>query len=243
MSVVLILGATSDIAQALAKQYAHNGYDIYLAARDTDNLTAFASDLAIREGVIVDVFEVDILNFESHAAFYQQFNEKPMGAICCIGYLGVQNKAELSFSESEKIIGSNYTGIVSLLNIIAGDFEARGVGFIVGIASVAGLRGRKSNYIYGSAKAALISYLSGLRNRLHNTDVHVMTVNPGFVNTKMTLNLELPALLTAEPIVVAKDIFNAQKKKRDVIYTLWRWRWIMLLIRLIPESVFKRLNL
>ena len=105
------------------------------------------------------------------------------------------------------------------------------------------MRGRKSNYIYGSAKAALISYLSGLRNRLSNTDVHVMTVNPGFVNTKMTRDLELPALITAEPIVVAKDIFNAQKKKRDVIYSLWCWRYIMLVIRLIPETIFKRLNL
>ena len=214
-----------------------------MTARDTSKLTGFASDLAIREGIKVDIFEVDILKFESHIGFYQQFNEKPMGVICCIGYLGDQNKAELSFSESEKIISSNYTGIVSLLNIIAGDFEDRGAGFIVGIASVAGLRGRKSNYIYGSAKAALISYLSGLRNRLSNTDVHVMTVNPGFVNTKMTRDLELPALITAEPIVVAKDIFNAQKKKRDVIYSLWCWRYIMLVIRLIPETIFKRLNL
>ena len=143
MSTVLILGANSDIAQALAKQYARNGYDIYLAARDTSKLTGFASDLAIREGIKVDIFEVDILKFESHIGFYQQFNEKPMGVICCIGYLGDQNKAELSFSESEKIISSNYTGIVSLLNIIAGDFEDRGAGFIVGIASVAGFAGQK----------------------------------------------------------------------------------------------------
>jgi len=243
MSTVLILGANSDIAQALAKCYARNGYGIYLAARAVSNLTNFASDLAIREGIKVDIFELDILNFESHVAFYQQFNEKPIGVICCIGYLGDQSAAELRFSESQKITDTNFTGVVSLLNIVGADFEDRGVGFIVGIASVAGLRGRKSNYLYGSAKAALISYLSGLRNRLSHTDVHVMTVNPGFVNTKMTRNLELPALITAEPFDVAKDIFNAQKKRRDVIYSLWYWRWIMLAIRCIPESIFKRLNL
>lgn len=243
MSRILILGANSDIAQAIAKQYAKNGYNLYLAARASNALSDFASDLAIREDVKVDIFEIDILKFESHQDFYNKFIEKPVGVICCIGYLGNQNKAELDFLESEKIINSNYTGIVSILNIIAEDFEARRQGFIIGIASVAGLRGRKSNYIYGSAKAALISYLSGLRNRLANANVHVMTVNPGFVNTKMTRNLELPSLITAEPHAVAYQIFNSQKKERDSIYSLWYWRWIMFFIRLIPESIFKRLNL
>lgn len=243
MSSVLILGANSDIAQALAKQYAKNGFDIYLAARSSKKLTNFASDLAIREDIKVEIFELDILKYESHTAFYQQLNEKPTGVICCIGYLGNQEKAEIDFLESERVINSNYTGIVSILNIIAEDFEARGSGFIIGIASVAGLRGRKSNYIYGSAKAGLIAYLSGLRNRLSHRDVQVITVNPGFVNTQMTSNLKLPPLITAEPDAVAKQIFNSYKKGRNIIYSLWYWRWIMFLIRLIPESIFKRLNL
>lgn len=243
MSSILILGANSDIAKALAKQYASKGYDIYLAARTSSQLATFASDLAIRKNIKVDIFELDILNIKSHMNFYQQFNDKPIGVICCIGYLGDQNKAEHDFSESEKIIGSNYLGIVSLLNIIALDFEDRGRGFIIAIASVAGLRGRKSNYIYGSAKAALIAYLSGLRNRLFISGVKVITVNPGFVNTKMTRNLKLPSLITAEPRSVAKQIYNAQKKGKAVIYTSWYWKWIMFLIRAIPESIFKKLNL
>ena len=114
---------------------------------------------------------------------------------------------------------------------------------MVGISSVAGDRGRKSNYIYGSSKAGLIAYLSGLRNRLYNSKVHVMTVKPGFVFTKATRNMNLPEKLTAQPEEVAKDIYNAQQRGKNVLYTKWFWKWIMMAIKMIPESKFKRMNI
>lgn len=129
------------------------------------------------------------------------------------------------------------------MNVIANEYEQNKNGFIVGISSVAGDRGRKSNYIYGSAKAAFSAYLSGLRNRLHDANVQVLTVKPGFVNTQMTKGMELPEKLTAQPEEVARDIYAAQKKGKDVLYTRWFWRWIMLIIRNIPEFQFKKMSI
>jgi len=159
------------------------------------------------------------------------------------GYLGEQAVAQSDFSEAQKIIDTNYTGAVSILNIVADDFEQRKSGAIIGISSVAGDRGRQSNYIYGSAKAALTAYLSGLRNRLAKSKLQVMTVKPGFVRTKMTANLPLPGPVTAKPHQVANDVFKAYRKQNDVIYTLWMWRYLMLVVRHIPEAIFKRMSL
>ncbi|MCP4108494.1 MAG: SDR family NAD(P)-dependent oxidoreductase, partial [Desulfobacteraceae bacterium] len=138
--------------------------------------------------------------------------------------------------EAKKIIETNYLGV-------AEDFEKKGRGFIIGISSVAGERGRQSNYFYGSAKGAMTVYLSGLRNRLQRSSVQVTTILPGFVQTKMTENLDLPEKLLATPRDVAEDIYKAYVKKRDIIYTKWFWRWIMLVIKLIPEMIFKKLKL
>jgi decaprenylphospho-beta-D-erythro-pentofuranosid-2-ulose 2-reductase len=151
--------------------------------------------------------------------------------------------ARTDFEEVQKTIQVNFTGAVSILNIVANDFEQRGKGSIIGISSVAGDRGRQSNYIYGSAKAGFTAYLSGLRNRLAKSGVHVMTVKPGFCRTKMTENLQLPAALTAEPDQVAHSVFQGLDQKHNVVYTLWMWRWIMLIIRMIPEFIFKKLNM
>jgi hypothetical protein len=243
MSYILIVGAKSDIAKAIAKRYAQNGYNLYLAARKVEELEEFAKDIAIRTQQEVKCFELDILDYESHQAFYDQFEEKPIGVIFAVGYLGDQIKAQSDFSEAKKIIDTNFTGAVSLLNIIANDFEKREKGFIIGISSVAGDRGRKSNYLYGSAKAGFAAYLSGLRNRLYRANVYILTVKPGFVATKMTEGRNLPNKLTAQPEEVEKDIYKAQQKEKDIIYTKWFWRYIMLIIKLIPEKIFKRMNL
>jgi len=243
MSYVLIVGAKSDIAKAIAKEYAKQGYDLYLAARNTCEFEAFASDIAVRTQKTVKTIELDILNYQSHQRFYDQLEEKPVGSIIAVGYLGNQEKAQSDFNEAKRIMDTNYTGIVSLLNIIANDFEQRKSGFIVGISSVAGDRGRKNNYIYGSAKAALTTYLSGLRNRLCDAQVQVLTVKPGFVATKMTEGMNLPKKLTAQPEEVAKDIYKAQQKGKNVIYTKWIWRWVMLMIKMIPEWKFKKLSI
>jgi len=243
MSYILIIGAKSDIAKATAREYAKHGYDLYLAARNTNALNAFANDVTIRTQRTVKIVELDILDYKSHQAFYDQLEEKPLGVISAIGYLGEQEKAQSDFDEAHQIMDTNYTGVVSLFNIIANDFEKRRSGFIVGISSVAGDRGRKSNYIYGSAKAALTAYLSGLRNRLYNVQVHVLTVKPGFVATKMTKDMDLPKKLTALPEEVGEDIYKAQQKGKNVLYTKWIWKWVMMVIKIIPEWKFKRMSI
>lgn len=243
MSYVLIVAARSDIAQATAREYAKQGYDLYLAARNCSELKGFANDIRVRSQRKVQLLELDILDYASHPSFYEQLEEKPLGVICAVGYLGDQTKSQTDFSEAQRIMNTNYTGLVSLLSIIANDFEQRRSGFIVGISSVAGERGRKNNYTYGSAKAALSAYLSGLRNRLYDAEVHVLTVKPGFVATKMTEKMDLPERLTAQPEEVARSIYIAQQRNQNILYTKWIWRWIMLIIKSIPEWKFKGMSL
>ncbi|MGO9013523.1 MAG: SDR family oxidoreductase [Dissulfurispiraceae bacterium] len=243
MAWLLVAGAKSDVARAVAAKFAQNGFNIYLAARNYDQGVHDGNDLEIRYGVKTAVVEFNALDYAAHQAIYDVFPEKPLGVVCAVGYLGDQKKAETDFGETRKIIESNFMGCVSLLNIVARDFEQRKEGFIIGISSVAGDRGRQSNYTYGSAKAAFSVYLSGLRNRLSHYNVRVITVKPGFINTKMTEGMQLPRLLTAEPADVAQDIFRAYKSGKDIVYTKWFWKWIMLAIRAIPERIFKKMNL
>lgn len=243
MSRILIIGAKSDIAKALAREYAKHGFDLLLTGRNIETLKPFGGDLKIRYNREADFAELDVLDYSSHQGFYDGLDEKPEGVIIAAGYLGDQELAKKDFDEARKIIDTNYTGAVSILNVIAESFEARKSGFIIGISSIAGDRGRGSNYFYGSAKAGFSAYLSGLRNRLFPSNVHVLSVKPGFVDTKMTRGMDLPGALTAQPEEVAADIFKAQQKGKDVIYTKWVWRYISLIIRAIPESIFKKLSL
>jgi short-subunit dehydrogenase len=154
-----------------------------------------------------------------------------------------QKEAEKDWNLAYQMFSVNYVGAASILEIAAADMEKQGKGTIIGISSVAGDRGRGSNYLYGSAKAGFTAYLSGLRNRLFSSGVHVLTVKPGFVYTAMTAHLPLPKPLTAQPHQVAKDIFRAAQKQKNVIYTLWMWRYVMMIIRNIPEFIFKKLKL
>lgn len=243
MSYILIVGAKSDIAKAIARKYSAAGYDLYLAGRAVDELKDFAQDIQVRSQRQVTCLELDILDYSSHENFYNNLEEKPIGIITAVGYLGEQPQAEKDFNQASLILHTNYTGVVSLLNIAANDFERRKSGFIVAISSVAGERGRKSNYLYGSAKAGLTAYLSGLRNRLNDCGVQVLTVKPGFVATKMTEGMQLPEKLTAQPTEVAESIFKAQQAGKSVLYTKWIWRWIILIIKMIPEWQFKRMSI
>lgn len=243
MQYVLIIGAKSDLAIELAKKYAAQGYHLYLAARNSSDLKDFAKDLQIRTTRNIIILEFDILNYNSHQIFYDNLEIKPIGVILVSGYLGSQKNAEINFMETAKIIDTNFTGAVSLLNIVVNYFELRKKGFIVGISSVAGDRGRKSNYFYGSSKAAFSSYLSGIRNRLNSSNVNVLTVKPGFIKTKMTIDIEFPNFLSSSPSNVAEKIFIAQQKKKNVIYVKWFWRVIMIVIKIIPEIIFKRTSL
>ncbi len=243
MSWILILGAKSDIAKAVAREFAKNGYNLYLSGRNIQELSDFACDLKIRYNVDVVLKELDILQFESQKLFYDTLNPKPLGVISAVGFLPDQKEAELDLDLAVKTINTNFTALATFLNIVAEDFEKRKEGFIIGISSVAGDRGRAKNYIYGSAKAGFTAFLSGLRNRLSKSNVKVITVKPGFVYTKMTKGMQLPKILTAYPEEVAKDIYFGFKKNKEVIYTKKIWKFIMCIIRHIPEKIFKKLDL
>ena len=241
---LLILGANSDIAQSIAKIFAKKEHaNLYLASRDMEVLTKGAQDLAIRYQVEAKPLYFDALDFASHAEFYKSLQPKPDGVVVAFGYLGDQKSAQEDFNESRKIMETNYLGAVSILEIIAADFAARNRGFIIGLCSVAGERGRQSNYIYGSAKGAFIVYLSGLRNRLYRNGVYVLTALLGFVRTKMVADLNLPVRLSARPDEVAEDVYRAFTKKSDRIYSKWFWKWIMKIIKLMAETLFKRTRL
>jgi len=243
MSYILIIGAKSDIAKEIARVYAKNGYNIYLAGRDIESMRDLANDIKIRYNIEIELKEFDIIDFGSHQSFYNKLEVKPIGTIVVAGYMSEQKECEENWTETLNTINVNYTGAVSILNIIANDYEINKKGFIVGVSSVAGDRGRKANYIYGSSKAAFSAYLGGLRNRLFESHVHVLTVKPGFVNTKMTKELDLPPKLTAQPEDVADDIYKAQQKGKSIIYTKSIWRYIMLIIKHIPEFIFKKMSI
>lgn len=241
---VLILGGSSDIGLAVSRIFAKNEKtNIYLASRNISLLEKKADDLRLRYNVNAIALEFDVTNYSSHINFYNKLEPKPDIVVCTFGYMGDQNSSQEDFQQVIKIIESNYLGGMSILNIVANDFEKRKSGTIICISSVAGERGRKSNYIYGSSKSALSTYMEGLRHRLFEHGVRVITVLPGFVNTKMTENIELNQMLTAEVDEVASDIFDAYKKRKNKIYTKWFWKYIMFIVRNIPERIFLKTNL
>lgn len=243
MPTLLVLGGTSDIARATALKFAQNGWTLQLAGRDETALSLIAHDITIRTGKAASCFHFDALQPESGGALWASLQEKPDAVLCAVGLLGDQQKAQHDCALAYEILTANFTGLVPLLSLAAEFYEAAKDGCIIGISSVAGDRGRASNYLYGSAKAGLTAFLSGLRNRLSRTHVLVMTVKPGFVATRMTQDMRLPAALTASPEEVATAIWAGFQKKRNVIYVRPLWRFIMLTIKTLPERVFMRMKL
>jgi short-subunit dehydrogenase len=241
---LLIIGGNSDIAKSCAIEFAKNSFNLILTTTDKNKLEEFSKHVSNLFNVNVIIEELDVLNFSYHLEFWNKVKNYNIEVVLvAVGYLGDQKLAEQNFEEALKIININYTALVSLINIISNDLEKKQKGTIIGISSVAGERGRKSNYIYGSSKAAFSCYLDGLRHRLYSSNVHVITVKPGLVYTKMTSHLKLPKLLTATPEKIAKDIYKAYIKKIDTLYTPYFWKIIMNIIKLIPEKFFKKTNL
>lgn len=240
---VLILGANSDIARAIARRFASAGHPIQLAARNVTAMEADKVDLELRARVPVSVHEFDALKISDHAKFVQSLEYLPSIAISVVGYMGDQAENERDSEAAALVMRSNFEGPSSILGQLANAFEARGSGILVGVSSVAGERGRAKNYVYGSAKAGFTAFLSGLRNRLAGKGVHVLTVLPGFVRTRMTEGMDLPQKLTAEPEEVAEAVFRATTRRKNVIYVRPIWRVIMAVIRAIPEWKFKKMNL
>ena len=240
---LLVLGGTSDIGRATALAFAADGWTVQLAGRDPEALQRELNDIAARSGQRVTTHAFDVLRTESFASFLVALPALPDAVVCLIGLLGDQSRAESDADYAATVMRSNYEGPSLVLGELANRFLARGFGTIVGVSSVAGDRGRGSNYVYGSAKAGFTAFLSGLRNRCAAKGVHVATVKPGFVRTKMTAGMKLPEALLTEPSVVAAAILKAVQNKRDVVYVTGIWRLIMAIITAIPETIFKKLKL
>jgi decaprenylphospho-beta-D-erythro-pentofuranosid-2-ulose 2-reductase len=243
METVLILGATSDIGIAIAKRFAAGKYNIQLAARRPEQLGPLESDIKIRYGVECDSYVFDALKYNTHSLFFERLKPKPDITISIFGIMDEEDDAFDDWNLTQRMIDTNYTGAVSILNLAAKFYIKRKSGTIIGISSVAGDRGRASKLIYGSSKAAFNAYLGGLRNKCFKESVHVMTVKPGFVYTRMTENMTLPKLLTATPEQVADAVYKGFEKKKNTIYIKWFWRYIMLIIKNIPEFQFKKMKL
>lgn len=239
---ILIIGAGSDVAQALSRLRAERGHVLWLTARSQEALQPLLADLKVR-------YQVEALGFvydaELHSAedLMAQLPGIPDEVHVAMGYLGNPDRLD-DPNDAARILKVNFSAAVLLLNaVMSAMIEKQVKGVLVGISSVAGERGRKSNFLYGAAKAGFSTYLDGLRNAGFSHGIHVMTVKPGFIRSKMTVGLPLPGPLTASPQQVASAIIKGMKKGRGTVYVLPVWSLIMLLIRNIPDVVFKRLNL
>ena len=247
-STILVVGATSALAQALCHVFATPRTRFILAARDSAELLRCADDLRLRHGCQVSCHPFEACDFERHPGYVESWCQEsgapPDGVLVCHGYLPPAETSMTRPDEARRTLDVNFSSVVSILTPLADRMAARGSGWIVGIGSVAGDRGRQSNYVYGAAKAALAVYLQGLRNRLAARGVHVMTVKPGPMDTRMlwSLGQGRPRLVTA-PRRVASDIHRALGRARDVVYSPWYWRLVMVCIAMIPERVFKRMRL
>ena len=239
----LVVGATSDIGRAVARRLARDGCALQLAARDVEALAAEVRDLRPAAGGGVTAHRCDVLDADGGVSLLDALDALPDVAVCVVGMLGDQRAARRDGAAAERIMRTNYVGPALLTAALAERFERRGSGVLVGVSSVAGDRGRASNYVYGSAKAGFSAFLSGLRSRLAGSGVHVVTVKPGYVRTRMTRGMDLPPRLTAEPDEVARAVVRAIRRRRDVVYVRRVWRVIMLVVRALPERVFKRTKL
>jgi decaprenylphospho-beta-D-erythro-pentofuranosid-2-ulose 2-reductase len=240
---VLIVGGRSDIGLATARHFAAEGRTIQLAARNAATLDADRRDIELRHGVSVSLHELDLLDTAAVRRFVADVAPLPDIAVCLVGLLGDQAVSEQDLDAATAVMRSNFEAPAAVLTLLANRFAERGSGTLVVVSSVAGERGRASNYVYGAAKAGLTAFASGLRNRLLKRGVHVATVLPGFVDTRMTAGMDLPKPLTASAQEVAAAIARAVRRRQDVTYVRFIWRPIMTVIRAIPEPLFKRLKL
>ncbi len=244
--VWIVLGATSAIAREFARAAARGGADVLLAARDLDDASATAADIAIRTGRRCEAVKFDAADTHAHAelvAWAQEFAAGvPLSVFLAFGSMPEQAAIDADPSLIGPTVATNFTSAAEILHRLAPVLEAQGTGAIVALGSVAGDRGRLKNYVYGSAKAGLHAYLQGLRARLVRKGVHVVTLKPGFVDTAMTWGL--PGMfLVAPPAAIAQAALAAVAKKRDIVYAPLFWWGIMTIIRHIPERIFKKLNI
>lgn len=243
---ILILGATSAIAERWARLRAAHGDRLLLVARDPDKLAAVAGDLRARGAAEVLTAESDLADTEAAAGRFAEHVERLGGidvVLVAYGVLGDQAAAQQDTAQLEHGLRANFLSAAVWCDLAAGTFERAGRGTLVAISSVAGDRGRRSNYAYGAAKAGLSVFLEGLAHRFAGTAVTVVSVKPGFVDTPMTAHVAKGGPLWATPDKVAADIEKAIAKRRAVVYTPWFWWFVMLIIRNLPRPVFNRMKI
>jgi len=242
---ILIIGATSAIAHETAKFFARDGAELFLVARNNEKLEDVSNDLKVRGAKRTDTFLLDLNDLDRHQEMIQTAIDTFGGldmVLISHGTLGDQQLCEQSVEKTLEELTTNFTSVISLLTLLANYFEQQKRGRIAVVSSVAGDRGRRSNYVYGTAKGAVSIFLQGLRGRLSKSGVTVVTVKPGLVDTPMTASMK-KGLLFAQPRKVGEGIYQAMKKGKEVVYLPWFWRPIMMIIKSIPESVFKKISI
>ena len=239
----VILGANSGTGLAICLKFAEHGYNLVITGRRSEDLSRLKAAIESTHSTVVLSYEFDVLDYSKHEQFSNDERFRPSIVVCCIGLLEAPTTVSSLTVADRLIFESNFAGPSSILTAFARRFEAIGEGTIIGIGSVSGLRGGASpHYTYSAAKAGFIAFLSGLRSRLHSKNVHVCTVLPGFVNTKMFMRRDAPKFLVAEPVEVATAVYNAYVHKKNVIYVRPIWRFVMIIINVLPEFLFKRLT-
>lgn len=244
-SSVLVLGATSAIAVATSRLLARQGSSFFLVARDKAKLEAVSADLLTRGAKAVRGYVVDLDTTALHPGMLELAAQTLGGidlALLAHGVLGDQAEAESAYPVAEAVLHTNFLSPVSLITWLANYFETRGAGCLAVISSVAGDRGRKSNYVYGASKGALTIFLDGVRNRIDRSGVHVLTIKPGFVATPMTQHLPRGPLF-AQPVVIGRGILRAIAARKDEVYLPGFWGIIMFLVRRVPRRIFKNMNM
>ena len=235
---VLILGANSDVAKEAIKQYVDKGYHVVAASRSTDALNAFVKDQNLSDKQVTVKF-FDAVDFENHQNFYDDLDVKPNIVLYAAGYLVDNLNAIADWKRTYQMMNVHYAGAVSIINIIISDESNSKLERIVGLSSLSGVRGRKSNFIYGSTKSAFTQYLSGMRQYLADKKITVNVIVAGYIRSKMVAGLDLPESLMLEPSFIARVVVNVGS--RFVIVPGWKWKIIYQILRLLPEFLVAKL--
>ena len=238
---IVILGATCNLGVELSFIYAKNNFNLILISRNSVKNKELKNSIQQKfTNISVLTYELDILDLENQNLIYNNIKEKPIGIISLIGE--THNIETIYDKKLISIINVNFTNLINFLSYFLNDFEKKNEGFLICVSSVAGLRGRSKNFIYGSAKSALITFLSGCRNYFNNTNIFIMTVLPGFIRNSNDNTNRIQSILQIEPSVFAKKIFLAHKKKKEIVYSSYLWRLIMLIMQILPNKIFNKIK-